>query len=269
MIHERIYLDKTDERVYIDTYVPNEKGSRPAILVIPGGGYANVCTDREGEPIALAFVEQGFNAFVLNYRVGKEGDVFPKQLIDASRAMLYIKENAEKYSTNPKRGVGTCFSAGGHLTGSLATMYDYDEIKAEFGEDYIKIKPTGAILCYPVVSVMESATHVGSFENLLGKKLSEFTEEERRRYSLEYAARENSAPMFIWHTATDELVPVIGSLSLAKRMAELKLPLKVSIYPYGTHGVALANERLIHVMQIISRNQGSGILRHVVFLLNV
>jgi endo-1,4-beta-xylanase len=48
--------------------------------------------------------------------------------------------------------------------------------------------------------------------------------------------------MFIWHTATDELVPVIGSLSLAKRMAELKLPLKVSIYPYGPHGVALANE---------------------------
>ena len=222
--------------------MPNEKGNRPAILVIPGGGYHGVCTEREGEPIALAFIQKGYNAFVLNYRVGKEGDVFPKQLLDAARAMVYIKDNAEKYSTNPKRVFVTGFSAGGHLTGSVATMFDYDEVKSELGEDYLKVKPTGAFLCYPVVSAMESETHVGSFENLLGKSISEFTDDEKRRYSLEYSARENSAPMFIWHTAEDELVPLAGSLALAKRMIELKLPVKVSVYPYGTHGVALANE---------------------------
>ena len=37
-----------------------------AILVIPGGGYANVCSDREGEPIALAYLAKGIKPFVLN-----------------------------------------------------------------------------------------------------------------------------------------------------------------------------------------------------------
>ena len=180
---------------------------------------------------------------MLNYRVGKEGDVFPKQLIDASRAMLYIKENAEKHATDAARVFVTGFSAGGHLTGSVATMYDYEEIKAEFGEDYAKIKPAGAILCYPVVSAVEKETHASSFLNLLGKKcICQLSEDEKRRYSLEFAARENSAPMFIWHTAEDTLVPVAGSLALARRMIELGLPTKLSVYPYGPHGVALANE---------------------------
>ena len=36
MLHERIFLDPTDERVYIDTYVGNDKtNKKDAIIVIP------------------------------------------------------------------------------------------------------------------------------------------------------------------------------------------------------------------------------------------
>ena len=38
----------------------------PAVLICPGGGYA-YCTDREAEPVALAFLNAGYNAFVLRY----------------------------------------------------------------------------------------------------------------------------------------------------------------------------------------------------------
>ena len=69
---ERIMLD--DEGAYIDAYIadPTSRFTRKAILVIPGGGYGKVCADREGEPIAHAFIPYGYNAFVLNYYVGKE-----------------------------------------------------------------------------------------------------------------------------------------------------------------------------------------------------
>ena len=40
--------------------------SRPAMLVLPGGGYRS-CSDREAEPVALRFMQQGFHAFVLTY----------------------------------------------------------------------------------------------------------------------------------------------------------------------------------------------------------
>ena len=89
MLHERIYLNADDARVYIDAYVSERNVIRDAMLVIPGGGYAMVCADREGEPIALDFFAKGYNCFVLNYRCGTEGDVYPKQIIDAGSAMIY------------------------------------------------------------------------------------------------------------------------------------------------------------------------------------
>ena len=124
MRHERIYLNPDDDRVFIDTYVVNLPRVRDAILVIPGGAYREVCTGREGEPIALDFVAKGYNAFVLGYRVGKEGDVFPKQLLDAAAAMIYIKEHAAELCINADRVFAVGFSAGGHLAAHYSTCFD-------------------------------------------------------------------------------------------------------------------------------------------------
>ena len=38
----------------------------PAMLVIPGGGYS-MTSDREAEPVALAYTAKNFNSFVLRY----------------------------------------------------------------------------------------------------------------------------------------------------------------------------------------------------------
>ena len=241
MKHERIYLNESDERVFIDTYVADHKQKRPAMLVIPGGGYAQVCTDREGEPIALEFFAKGYNAFVLNYRTGKKSDVYPSQLLDAASAMIYIRSHAEEFSVDTERVFSVGFSAGGHLCGSLATMYAYPEVKQAFGDKHILAKPTAVILSYPV-TVMGEHGHAGSFANLLGKPMSECTEEEINRYSLDRAVSAQSSPMFIWHTAEDTVVPVMGSLILASALIKAKVPYKLSIYPYGPHGVALATD---------------------------
>lgn len=241
MKHERIFLNADDDRVFIDTYVADQKGARDALLVIPGGGYSKVCTDREGEPIALEFFARGYNAFVLGYRVGKEGDVFPKQLIDASVAMAYIKDHAEELSINPKRVFAVGFSAGGHLCGSIATMFDYPEVKVALGEGCMKARPTGAILSYPV-TVMTGKTHINSFKNLLGRPSGVFTEDEINRYSLDRTVTKNSSPMFVWHTAEDDIVPPEGSLRLGLSLINAGVPFRLSMFPYGPHGVALAND---------------------------
>ena len=248
MKHERIFLD-TEQEVWIDTYVADSECPRDAILVIPGGGYGSVCTDREGEPIALSFFAKGLNAFVLNYRVigntkaGKEGKTvtYPAQLTDAGRAMIYIKEHADELSVNRDRVFAVGFSAGGHLCGSLATMFEYPEILDYFGEKAIEIRPTGAVLAYPVVKAFEKA-HFGSFVNLLGKPYSEITEEEKIRFSLDSAANEKSSPMFIWHTVEDTLVPVENSLQLGIALQNKGVPYMMELYPYGPHGLALSNE---------------------------
>ena len=65
---ERIELVNGKEKVWLDCYIADKLGGskRKALLVIPGGGYGCICNDREGEPIALAFMPYGFNAFVLS-----------------------------------------------------------------------------------------------------------------------------------------------------------------------------------------------------------
>ena len=242
MLHERIYLDETDDRVYIDTYVGDIRNfARNAMLVLPGGGYGNVCTDREGEPIALAYLAKGFNAFVLNYRVGQEGDVYPCQLLDAARAVLFIKKNAEKFNINPDRVFAVGFSAGGHLAGSLGLMAKDKEILDTLGatEDELSVK--GIVLSYPVVTAMTD-THRRSFERLTGMPFDEIPESMRRKLSLEERVEENSPAAFIWHTATDNSVPPIGSLKLCSKYIEKKFPISLRIYPYGCHGIALADK---------------------------
>ena len=44
---------------------------RPAVLVIPGGGY-QFCSDREADPVAFAYLKAGYNAFILRYSVGAD-----------------------------------------------------------------------------------------------------------------------------------------------------------------------------------------------------
>ena len=240
MLHESIYLDPTDDRVYIDTYVANDKSRRrDAMLVIPGGGYSNVCTEREGEPIALAFLARGLNAFVLNYRVGR-GDRYPSQLIDASRAIVYIKDNSERFNIDPGRVFTLGFSAGGHLSGSCAVLHKDPEVLTALGIEQGRNKPRASVLCYPVVTAM-MPTHQGSFERLTGMPYGDIPEQLRRKYSLEERLDSDSAPMFIWHTATDAVVPCDGSLMLARRAASLGIPVQLRLYPYGPHGLALSN----------------------------
>lgn len=235
-MHERIYLDKENPEVFVDYYKREGKGN-PAMLVIPGGGYGCVCADREGAPIAKAFMERGFTAFVLGYRVAPER--YPAPLIDGARAIAYIRENCDALGVDPDRIFTVGFSAGGHLVGLLATHHKYAEELLSLPENFTR--PSGSVYCYPVVSA-SCATHGGSFANLLGKPLSDYTEDEKVRFSIEKCVNSETPPAFIWHTAKDELVPPLGSLKLAEAYMAAGVPVSMHLYPYGTHGVALANE---------------------------
>lgn len=52
---------------------------RPAMIVLPGGAYA-MLSDREGEPVALKFLEKGYVSFVLSYSLQTQ---YPAPLIEA------------------------------------------------------------------------------------------------------------------------------------------------------------------------------------------
>ena len=241
MIYEKIRLDENDETVFLEVYAPDKIPSltRDAILVIPGGAYGQVCHDREGEPIAMAFLNHSFASFVLHYSV-KEECVFPMQLIQASKAMKHIKDNAEKYGINPERVFAAGFSAGGHLAGCLGNMWNLDSVKKAIGGECGYNKPAGVMLIYPVVSGDREITHEWSMRNLLGSENP--TDEEGLMVSLEENIGEHSAPAFIFHTVADQSVNVLNSIRLIGAYNKAGVMYEAHIFPNGPHGMALANE---------------------------
>ncbi len=239
MLHERIYLRENDEKVFLDTYVPDKiKGFiRRAILVIPGGGYSKVCYDREGEPIAHAFMAEGFAAFVLSYSVARARP-FPAQLIEASLAMAHIRAHAEEYGIDPEAVFVTGFSAGGHLACSLGVLWHLDAIYRETGIPYGANKPSGMILGYPVITY--EGSHAATHKNLWCT--DEPSKEQLAVSCLENHVDGKSAPLFIMHTSDDAVVPIKNALVLADAYAKKGLPFELHVYPHMPHGAALANE---------------------------
>lgn len=241
MINKRIFLDEQDQEIYIDTYISDKISgfTRKAILVIPGGGYGGVCSDREGEPIAQAFIPYGYNAFVLHYSVGRKRP-YPAQLIEASKAIKHIKDNAEEYGINPEKVFVVGFSAGGHLAGSIGTMWHrkevYDAVSMPFGYN----KPTGMMLIYPVINGTEEFANEGSFKNLLCTDTP--SAEDLKDTSIDRNVDENTVPAFIMHSSNDEIVNIKNSLLMAEALSDAGMKFEMHIYPDAPHGVALGNE---------------------------
>ena len=240
MIYERLILDVMGRELVLDTYLEEGASDKDSVLIFPGGGYAALSTEREGVAIANAYYERGLNAFVFHYSVGAEFK-YPTHLIDASYAITYIKSRARDFGINPERIFTVGFSAGGHLSGSMAILHKDPDVLAALGIEKGDNKPCGSILSYPVVSA-KVATHGGSFAMLAGKPFSEITEEEANKLSLETNVDEDSAPVFIWHTSEDPAVPVLGSLRLTEAYYSIGRAVTLHVYPYGTHGIALGNE---------------------------
>ena len=204
--------------------------SRPAILVNPGGGYG-MCSDREGEPVAIEFFNRGYNAYVLRYPVAPVR--YPAQLVAAANAMHEIRKRAGSCKTDIKRVFAVGFSAGGHLCGCLANCpEDFAPVKK------YNFKPNGVILSYAVIG--GTPTHGGSFENLLGG----MPEGDNAWLNLQTSVRENNPPAFIWATANDQCVPASNSLEYAKAYCEKSLKYELHIFDDGQHGLSVCDERV-------------------------
>lgn len=226
---------------YLNTYISEHpdfpKRFRPAILVIPGGGYWFV-SNNEKECIALSYVNKGFAAFTLDYSVAPIK--FPTQLIEGAMAIAYIKENAKDLGIKADKVAAIGFSAGGHLTGMLGTLFKREEIKTALGKSASLVRPDAIILSYPVIT-SGSKAHVGSFDCLCGDN-----EGLRAELSLENCVKKNSSPAFIWTTMDDELVPSENSLYMAAAYKTAGVPFELHIFETGNHGLSLANEEVGH-----------------------
>ena len=228
----RCYIQRTSDRI-----APGRL--RPAVLILPGGGYNHV-SEREAEPVALRFAARGWSAFVLTYSVAPH--TFPTALRQAAMAMRWIRENGADMEVDTAKVAAMGFSAGGHLCGTLGTLFDSPEV-ADIGPGTL-LRPDALGLCYPV-AVSWGNTHEGSFQCLCGGD-----ERLRARLSLDALVRPDMPPVFLWHTRNDATVPVRNSLILAQKLEEAGIDFAMHIYRSGEHGLSTADSQAYPVNKV-------------------
>lgn len=184
---------------------------RPAILVLPGGGYA-MCSDREADPVALAYMKAGFQAFVLRYSVGDYRQ-WPNPLADYEQAMDLLHQNADTWNLDSSRICAVGFSAGGHLCACAATIATH--------------KPAAAILVYPAIL----------------KEICDMCQP-GMPYPHEHVTAATS-PCFLVAARDDRTVNIKNSLVMQMALAEKGIPFESHIYSYGGHGFSTGEDWII------------------------
>lgn len=216
----------------IDHYPSTYPSGRIGAVIFPGGAYATL-SEHEGEGYARMLNTLGVEAFVVKYSTAPRH--FPAQLLDARRAVRFVRKNAEIFHVDKDKIIVVGSSAGGHLAALLSTYtenIDGEESDEIDREDYT---PNGQVLCYPVICSDERVGHKDSYQNLLGDLYGQ-----RQNYSPELLVCPSTPPTFMWHTSSDALVSVVNSYRYATALAEHGVPCELHVFPVGWHGSGIS-----------------------------
>ncbi len=223
------------ESVCVDVpFDVHEGWKRPAVIVVPGGGYG-MCSKREAETVAAAFLARGFQTFILRYTTVSNGVAYPEQLLELAAAFDYVRKNAEGYFVNPEEVFAVGFSAGGHLVANLAC--EHMRIEELYGKP-LDCKPTAVGLSYPVIY---NTGHIGSYINLTANLPEEEREAVINRLCLDELVTEDTSPAFIWSTFEDDVVTCENSLRYATALKKANVRFALHIYPFGRHGLSTSD----------------------------
>ena len=224
-----IYEIKSPEIWYYPS--ENQESNKPAVLVIPGGGYTFLSITNEGISIAKWLNSIGIDAFMLKHRLPNNYSGSCKQIVatqDAFRAIELIRENSSKWKIDSNNVGVIGFSAGGHLASTISTK----------GTLNIN-KPNFAVLVYPVIT-MSLDSKTWTFNSLFGKNPNP---DIIKKYSNDLFVDNTTPPTILIHSNNDEGTPPENSISYYSALRKNNIPAALHIWEDGGHGYGLGNGR--------------------------
>ena len=218
----------------LEVFLPSkESANGTAVIICPGGGYGRVVYQKEGPDVAKEFIKHGVTAFVLKYRLPSDSVMSDKSigpLQDAQQAIKIVRERSKEWNIDTNKIGIMGFSAGGHLASSAATHFETPLIPNKANTS---LRPDFLILVYPVISMTDQLTHLGSRENLLGK---DPTDEKIKYFSNELQITEETPPTYLTHSGDDSVVDVDNSIVFYNALRHNDVPAEMHLYPKGNHG---------------------------------
>jgi len=225
------------------TYPAPGAGPHPAVIVFPGGGYTHVVVDKEGSAEARWLNARGVSAFVLEYRLSP-AYVYPAPMLDASRALRYVRANAATLRVDPNKIGIWGFSAGGHLAGYFATAHTPGNPKAVDAVDKVTDRPDFAILSYARLTLDRSiptslsAEGNGPMATLIGDHPAQLVVDSVD--PIKHVTADTS-PCFIYSTGGDKSVDPLNASEFYEALKRANVPVELHIFERGPHGTGIAD----------------------------
>jgi acetyl esterase/lipase len=208
-----------------------------AVIVLPGGAYRGLAGDLEGREVADWFATRGFRAFILSYRLSSHGYLLPVPLLDARRAVQLVRARARDYQINPSRIVIIGFSAGGHLAALAGTQFIPGNPDAEDPIERVSSRPDYLVLGYAWLGAISSDTSHLSYCKLFD--VMDKCEALRAAYTPELFVTKETPPTFMYHTFTDQTVPVEQALRFYEALVKAGVTSEMHVFANGPHGTGL------------------------------
>lgn len=199
---------------------------RPAIIICPGGGF-EFLSQREADPVAVAFQRFGFATFILRYSLLELAE-FPNPAVDVVRAIRWVRAHADELGVDPTKVAVMGFSAGGNVAALAGTMYDHPEVleaeRTECDDEAVLRQPARPDAIVPAYAVF-------SFDWVPDAP-------ELRWVDTIAAVTNETPPAFVWTTGEDAVVPATQSLRFVNALAEHGVPFEYHHFTRGVHGLA-------------------------------
>ena len=232
-------------RPTMTVYSPTGKNTGAAVVVFPGGGYQILAIDLEGSEVCDWLTPKGITCVLLKYRVTNVGP-YPKSgpypespmaLEDAQRAVGLVRFHAAEWHIDPHKIGVLGFSAGGHLAGLAGTQFIAGKPDAEDPIERVSSRPNYLVLGYPWLGAISSDTSHLSYCKIFN--VMDKCEALRTAYSPDLFVTKDTPPTFIYHTFTDQTVPVEQSLRFYEALVKAGVTSEMHIFANGPHGTGL------------------------------
>ena len=174
------------------------------MVIAPGGGFRNLMMSYEGVDVARYLNKFGVHAYVLKYRLIRQGDTTKQDgqdvrklaAADGQQAVRLVRKDARAVGIQPDRIGMIGFSAGGHVT--LATVMGPADGRPDFA--------------VPVYAAAGS------------------------KWGLPIAVPEDAPPLCIFTAANDQVIPWERSMELFAAWKKAGFLAELHIFQAGRHG---------------------------------
>ena len=210
-IKDIIYGDAERNKldIYRGTKISSPPLGRPVVLHIHGGAWMIGNKYQQAQPLIKYLAQNGWICLDINYRLATT-DRYPACIIDVKKAIVWVKENIERYGGDSSFIVITGGSAGGHLSALAALTPNSAEFQPGF-----EMKDTQVQAVIPIYGIYDLEARPGDgplMHQLLERYVMpcEFKSgpDRWRNASPINRAGNLDLPIFVVHGVNDCVVPV-------------------------------------------------------------